>query len=519
MRFTDLVALVFSALRQQKVRTALTLLGVAIGTFVLLLSLSIGQGVREAIVHEFHRNDQLRRILIWPTWKPKAEEIPPQELVVKGEMSEARRERLRQAIIRHWQFGRRSLRQALTPQRLQEFAALDHVEAVIPRIGASGRIHFHNRRRQAYTLSALPDERPYRRRLVAGSFFTAEQPRGVVVNEYLLYLLGVENEAEVDRVVGSDIELEYKSREGNYWSVLALMGARVERVEPGEEDVLAKVAKRLLASIDHLDLTAAEKETLRKMAARSQAPSRRSTFEIRETFRVVGVIRDPTDEERLGGVLWSGPGGDQADVLVPVSTLQELFFRVPEFREAGVDQVTIVVDSEDNVEAVEQRIRDLGFNPQSLATILKNLRLNVLLITFATTFVAVVALVVAGLGITNTLLMSVLERTREIGIMKAVGAREVHVQLMFLLEGAWIGLLGSGVGLLCGWLASLPGDRIARRLAEQQAQTHLSYSLFAFPWWLVVGVPLFVTLLTMLAAVYPARRAARVNPMTALRHE
>jgi putative ABC transport system permease protein len=61
--------------------------------------------------------------------------------------------------------------------------------------------------------------------------------------------------------------------------------------------------------------------------------------------------------------------------------------------------------------------------------------------------------------------------------------------------------------------------QIAQRLAEQQVQAYLDYSLFVFPWWLVLGVPLFVTLLTMLAAVYPARRAARVNPMTALRYE
>lgn len=91
--------------------------------------------------------------------------------------------------------------------------------------------------------------------------------------------------------------------------------------------------------------------------------------------------------------------------------------------------------------------------------------------------------------------------------------------MLFLLEGAWVGILGSLLGLLCGWLASLPGDRITRRLAEQQTKAPFDHSLFAFPWYLVLGVPLFVTLLTMLAAVYPARRAARVNPMTALRHE
>src|SRR5204863_1548811 len=138
-----------------------------------------------------------------------------------------------------------------------------------------------------------------------------------------------------------------------------------------------------------------------------------------------------------------------------------------------------------------------------------------------TAFVAGVALVVAALGIANTMLMSVLERTHEIGVMKAVGARDRHVQLIFLVEGALLGLAGGGVGLLFSWLAAIPGNAVAQRLIEKQMQSKLdsSAAVFAFPLWVTIGIPLFAGLVTTLAAVYPARRAARVNPITALRHE
>jgi putative ABC transport system permease protein len=515
VRFADVVYLAFSALLQQKVRTTLTLLGVMIGTFVLLLSLSIGQGVRETIVREYRRNDQLRRIEVFPDRNVMAEDIPSEELVVKGEMSEARRGRLRQARIARWQ-GRRATKaeKRLTPERLQELAAIDHVESVTPSIRWDGRLYFRNKIVNVTASSSAPDDRYYRDRIVAGTYFSADQPRSLVVSEIFLYYLGIIDEADVERVLGSEMELEFSSRQGKHWSVASILGAGGRKLEPMQEDVLAKIAEQLPAAIEHLNLTASERLLLQKMTGRTKPSADRFSFEIREKFTLVGVLRDPTDEEARRR--WYSRFDD---ISVHCSKMQEMFFRVPDNREYGVGRAEIVVDSEDNVEAVEQLISDLGFHTFSLAAILKHLRLNVLLISFATTFVAIVALVVAGLGITNTLLMSVLERTHEIGVMKAVGARDRHIQLLFLLEGAWVGLLGSAVGLLCGWLASIPGDRIAQRLAEQQAKILLGHSLFVFPVWLLVGVPMFVTLLTMLAALYPARRAARVNPMTALRYE
>ena len=100
-----------------------------------------------------------------------------------------------------------------------------------------------------------------------------------------------------------------------------------------------------------------------------------------------------------------------------------------------------------------------------------------------------------------------------------VGARDGHIQWIFLAEGLVLGLVGGLVGVLAGWLASFPGDRIAKSIVEKQTQTTLESSLFVFPLWLLVGVPLFAVVVTTLAAVYPARRAARVNPIQALRHE
>src|SRR5262249_34030531 len=99
------------------------------------------------------------------------------------------------------------------------------------------------------------------------------------------------------------------------------------------------------------------------------------------------------------------------------------------------------------------------------------------------------------------------------------GARDGHVQMIFLIEGACIGLAGGALGLLLGWAASLPADKWIRSMVSRDLKIELKESLFVFPAWLTAGVVLFAVVVTTLAAAYPGRRAARVNPLTALRHE
>jgi putative ABC transport system permease protein len=434
-------------------------------------------------------------------------------------MSEERRERLRQVRIRRWPGKpKQDTTRRLTPERLGELAALDHVVAVVPNIyWFGGRIHLESKAQRSSVASSEPEDSRLSERLVAGAFFTADQPHGSMVSEYLLYQLGVHDEADMAKVIGQRLRLELSSQPYRSNSLLWLLGGEAPELTPAEEDVLGKIVRQLPTAVAQLDLTKDEKGALTKLLQRPRTrPGPSNPVVVAEEFTITGVLRVPTREEmrdRFSGIR------DDVDVFVPATTAAELFFRMPGNREMGVNTVVVRVDNEDNVKEVDQRIGEMGLESYAPVKILERVRFNVMMISLTTSFVALVALLVAGLGIANTLLMSVLERTHEIGVMKAVGARDRHIQLLFLVEGALVGLVGSAVGLLSAWLLSYPLDNVARRMAEQQAQARLTQSLFIFPWWLALGVPAFVTLLTMLAAVYPARRAARVNPMTALRHE
>jgi putative ABC transport system permease protein len=208
-----------------------------------------------------------------------------------------------------------------------------------------------------------------------------------------------------------------------------------------------------------------------------------------------------------------------SDVLLPYETALDVYFRAPGHEEDGINLAVLLVDSEKDVKDVVGRVTALGLEPRAPIEFIERERLIYLLIFGGMTCVAGVALLVSALGIANTMLMSVLERTREIGIMKAVGADNGHLQFIFLVEGALIGLLGAVFGLFLAWTASYPGDAWVRSMVMRDIKIDLKSSIFVFPPWMTVTVFLFTVLVTTLAALYPARHAARIDPVFALRHE
>ena len=124
---------------------------------------------------------------------------------------------------------------------------------------------------------------------------------------------------------------------------------------------------------------------------------------------------------------------------------------------------------------------------------------------------------VSSLGIVNTMVMSILERTREIGIMKAIGGSDRDVRGIFLVEAATIGLIGGVAGIVLGWGVGRLINIGANIYIERQGGT--AGDLFSLPWWLILGAMAFALVVSLVAGSYPARRAARLDPIQALRHE
>lgn len=521
MHVHDIAGMALLTVRQQRARAALSLVGVVIGSLVMVISFSARQGVHDAVARVFSGADQLRRIEIRPSYSPNEDEIPADELEVQGEMSEAKRKRIRKMLVSRWRNKNFQAVTGLTAEKIAHIEALDHVEKVVPGLADACDITVGDQTSAGTCVGMPADTRVLRDRVVAGHCFDADNGRGVLVSEFLAYRCGYVTRTELQQLVGHTVRLEF--RHGEQAVVNSLIYRAGGQVELSDEEVktLNDLLDRMGQLADQLPLAEEQRSVLKKVfqPARSAGGAPVEAV-IREEFTIAGVFRTANEDEEPSRWGWFNRFDDTADVVLPVQTAAALWLRLPGRAEFGFQQATATVDSEANLNGVAEQIRKMNLTEYSLEGLVENIQAQVAVVTWVLAGLGAFALLVSALAIANTMVMSVVERTHEIGVMKAVGARDSHILLIFVVEGALLGLLGAGVALAAGWAATFPLDALARSiLAERLDPSFRSETALVFPAWLFLAVPAFAAAVTTLASIVPARRAARVSPIVALRHE
>jgi putative ABC transport system permease protein len=179
--------------------------------------------------------------------------------------------------------------------------------------------------------------------------------------------------------------------------------------------------------------------------------------------------------------------------------------------------LTVRAKSPALVGGIETSIKNMGFGTFSLLDATKNLRVFFTIFDMLLFIFGSLALAVATLGIINTLVMAILERRREIGILKALGAADRDVKQLFFVEAGVMGLLGGILGVGFGWLVGRAVTIGTNLYLKRQSLP--SADVFSVPWWLVLTAILVAILVSLVAGLYPASRAARLDPVEALRYE
>jgi putative ABC transport system permease protein len=179
--------------------------------------------------------------------------------------------------------------------------------------------------------------------------------------------------------------------------------------------------------------------------------------------------------------------------------------------------LSVRAKSPSQVEALETSIKNMGFAAFSLLDASKSLR------TFFSVFDSLLgifgslALAVSTLGIVNTLVMAILERRREIGVLKALGATDSDVKKLFFVEAGVMGFFGGIFGVLFGWLLGRAITIGTNLYLKRQNLNPIELS--SVTWWLILAALVFGVLVSLAAGLYPASRAAKLNPVDALRYE
>jgi ABC-type antimicrobial peptide transport system permease subunit len=349
--------------------------------------------------------------------------------------------------------------------------------------------------------------------------FASDDAREVLVRRSFLELVGME---DPDSLLGR--RLVVSARAASLDSAIALVVGDAGRAVP------------LLMGTVRFD-SLQHPRYVRRLVERELSERARLFFDglmahqvtVRDTLTIIAVARDPESyniftapvfvPERTARMLTTagiGLGNDPAALFAALQN-GDLFRPGGAADSRAYPRVTLELEPTASAAAVTDSVEALGFRAFSFAEQFEEIQRFFVYYYLGLGVVGLIALVTAALGIVNTMVMSITERRREIGIIKSLGADEREIRLVFLAESAVIGLVGSGVGILAGWAGTRIVAAVAKAIMRREEMP--VFDPFALPLWLVALSLAFGLLVSLLAGAYPSGRAARVDPVEALRGE
>lgn len=185
------------------------------------------------------------------------------------------------------------------------------------------------------------------------------------------------------------------------------------------------------------------------------------------------------------------------------------------YKDIYYTRLKVNVDDMENVAEITQTISDMGYQAYNDAEWIESQQQQMRMIQAVLGGIGAVSLLVAAIGITNTMMMSIYERTKEIGVMKVLGCDMKNIGALFLMEAGFIGFLGGVIGL--GLSYSLSG--VLNYLVAQAPDMGMTSGISYIPFWLALLSMGFAILVGMVAGFFPARRAMKLSPLAAIRNE
>lgn len=496
MPFLDILFLSLRNLREAKLRATLTTMGVIVGVAVIVTMVSFGLGLQRNTVERFKALDLFNELTVYG--QSVASLATSQRSGNQNANQVDEDGRRRRPVSPNARPATRILDEAAIAE-IEKIPGVAYVEPVIvfnPYMRSNGRVFA-----QVVAGASIPNESSRFKEFAAGAMIGSSEAAEAVITERCARDFGYDNPADA---LGKNLDF--------------LAPPEKKKAEGGEEENSG-------ASIFGIPLE--DEESAGAEGGGEDALVARS-------FRIIGVLKEPKEGQQGGG----GIRGmlSNANVFVSVKAAREWTKEYPnpmtevalelarsqgkiEKEQAeGFMSATVRVSDPVALTNVRNRLTELGFQSFSIMDQLEQLRTVFLIINATLGLLGGISLLVASFGIANTMIMSILERTREIGIMKAIGAEDGEIRLIFFVEAAVIGLIGGIIGVLTAWgIDGLANQLAYRYVLKPQNASYVDF--FYIPLYLSLGAIAFAVLVSIIAALYPASRAARIDPVKALRHD
>ena len=496
MSFLDILQLALRNLRQAKLRFFLTTMGVIVGVAVIVTMVSFGLGLQQNMLSRFRALDLFNEIRVFGknVFSMAIAGVDPK---LKRDENPGDR---RGGGFR----PDKSPTRILDDAALAEIASIPGVAYIEPDIGFTTFVRANGRVAPLTGNGvSVPNASSRFKNFLAGKMISRADADEVVIDEVSAETFGFEKPSDA---VGQTIEFLAPANEKRTSST----GER--RTAGGEEGGMNFFGIPLEEDNENAATNSLVAHTFRISGVLDSKSKDGAGQGGRIGLMSGAAIYVPLQAARQWNIDHRNPMGEVALALARQSG------QLGQGQTEGYFSAVVRVHDPVVLTAVRKRLTELGFGSFSIVDELDQIRTVFLILDSVLGLLGGISLLVASFGIANTMIMSILERTREIGIMKAIGAEDREIKLIFFVEAAVIGLCGGVIGALLAWGIDAVANRLAYRfILKPQSASFIDF--FSLPPWLSASAILFALVVSVLAALYPAARAARIDPVRALRHD
>lgn len=451
----NLIDLAIKNMLAKRSRTLITIGGMAVGIGAIVLLQSVGYGLQELVISRATRLEEMRQINVSP------------------------------------QIGSNL---KITDATISDFAQLPNIEKSLPQIALVGRVNYQDSNTDVAVYGVTTDYlKESAIQTSAGEIFDSNAISLQLRDELPTNEQSVISEpATTEDTDTPSLEILNTSQD-----LPEAVEEIIKQVPLGETAIKQAVINRALLNV--LGLT--ETEAIGK------------TFDI--VFVVVGSLLESTEEK-----IETYP---ETYTITGVSIEDDTpFLYVPfiDLRGIGItnySQLKVIVNDEENLMSARQHIEAQGFTTESVVDTISQIDSLFGSLRIVLAIVGLVAVAIAALGMFNTLTVSLLERTREVGFMKAMGMKSHEIKDLFLTESLIMGLFGGALGLFLGYLGGLGINLLLSIISWSQGGEYIDVTYIPLSLTIIVAMlSLFVGIFT---GFYPARRATNISALNALRYE